>query len=422
MRILVLGASGFIGRRVVTALLASGHEVIPAGRHVAVLHRLFPACEVAQADLAGDTAADWTSRLAGVDAVVNLAGILRGDLEQVQHLGPVALFDACAAARVTRLLHVSALGAGQQPGSAFLRTRHAADLHLLALSAGRPGWGVVRPSLVIGRGGASTRLFLALAALPMPIRLGPGNWAVQPLHVDDAVRAIVRLLHTATVPACLDLVGPEVLTTDELTGVLRGWLGLPARPCATLPVPMLKVAAWVGDRLPSAMLTRESLAMLQAGNTADAAPMQAALGWQARPLGVALAAEPSTPGDLLLARLAPVRPVILGALCLVWVGTGIVSALLPAAQADSLLMGLGLTGWMARSVTWAGAALDAALGLALLSRKLRVRAAIAQLGVMAFYTVLGTVVLPRLWADPFGPLLKNLAVGAATLALLAMED
>ena len=43
MRILVLGASGFIGRRVVAALLASGHEVIPAGRHVAVLHRLFPA-------------------------------------------------------------------------------------------------------------------------------------------------------------------------------------------------------------------------------------------------------------------------------------------------------------------------------------------------------------------------------------------
>ena len=322
---------------------------------------------------------------------------------------------------VTRLLHVSALGAGQQPGSAFLRTRYAADLHLLALAAGRTGWCVVRPSLVIGRGGASTRLFLALAALPLPIRLGPGTWAVQPLHVDDAVRAIVQLLHADTVPACLDLVGPEVLTTDELTGVLRGWLGLPARPWATLPLPVLKVAAWVGDRLPSAMLTRESLAMLQAGNTADAAPMQAALGWQTRPLGAALAAEPSTPGDLLLARLAPVRPVILGALCLVWVGTGIVSALLPAAKVDSLLVGFGLTGWMARSVTWAGAALDAALGLALLSRKLRVRAAVAQLGVMAFYTVLATVVLPRLWADPFGPLLKNLAIGAATLALLAME-
>ena len=40
---------------------------------------------------------------------------------------------------------------------------------------------------------------------------------------------------------------------------------------------------------------------------------------------------------------------------------------------------------------------------------------------MAFYTVLATVVLTRLWADPFGPLLKNVAVGAATLALLAME-
>ena len=338
MRILVLGASGFIGRRVVTALLASGHKVIPAGRHVAVLQRLFPACAVVQADLAGDTAADWTPRLAGVDAVVNLAGILRGDLEQVQHRGPVSLFDACAAGGVTRLLHVSALGAGQQPGSAFLRTRHAADAHLLTLAAGRNGWCVVRPSLVIGRGGASTRLFLALAALPLPIRLGPGNWAVQPLHVDDAVRAIVQLLHSDTVPARLDLVGPQAMTTDELTAVLRGWLGLPACPWATLPLPMLKAAAWVGDHLPGAMLTRESLSMLQAGNTADKGPMQAALGWQARPLEVALAAEPSTPGDFLLARLAPVRPVIIGALCLVWVGTGVVSALLPAAKVDSLLV------------------------------------------------------------------------------------
>ncbi len=422
MRILVLGASGFIGRRVVTALLASGHQVLPAGRQLASHQRLFPACEVVQADLASDTAADWLPRLAGVDAVVNLAGILRGDLEQVQHRGPASLFDACAAAGVKRLLHVSAVGAGVQPGSAFLRTRHAADLHLLALAAGRKGWGVIRPSLVIGRGGASTRLFLALAALPRPVRLGAGCWAVQPLHVDDAVRAIVQLLHADTVPACLDLVGPDALTTDELTAALRGWLGLPARPWVRLPLPALRAAAWIGQFLPGAMLTQDSLAMLQAGNTANAGPLHAALGWRARSLGAALAAEPATQADLWLARLTPVRPVLLGALCLVWVGTGVVSALLSAARADTLLAGFGLAGWAAHGVTLAGAVLDAALGLALLSRRLRARAAAAQLAVMAVYSVLATVALPGLWADPFGPLLKNLAVAAATLALLAMQD
>ncbi len=57
-RVLVLGASGFIGRRVVAALLASGHSVRAAGRHPAILQRLFPTCEVVQADLMHDVAAD----------------------------------------------------------------------------------------------------------------------------------------------------------------------------------------------------------------------------------------------------------------------------------------------------------------------------------------------------------------------------
>ena len=74
MRIVVLGASGFTGRRVVTALLEAGHEVIPAGRQVAALRRFFPGCEGVQADLACDAAGNWLPRLTGVDGVVNLAG------------------------------------------------------------------------------------------------------------------------------------------------------------------------------------------------------------------------------------------------------------------------------------------------------------------------------------------------------------
>jgi hypothetical protein len=203
--------------------------------------------------------------------------------------------------------------------------------------------------------------------------------------------------------------------------MLRRWLGLPARPWATLNLGVLQAAAWVGNHVAGSMLTQESLAMLRAGNTASVEPMQSKLGWLARPLDVALVAEPSTKGDLWLARLTPVRPVLLVSLCLVWVTSGVVSVVLPAATANSLLAGLSLTGWPARSVTLGGAAIDIVLGLMLLSPKLRVRSAIAQLWVMAAYTMLATIFLTRLWADPFGPLLKNLAVGAATLALLAME-
>ena len=86
-----------------------------------------------------------------------------------------------------------------------------------------------------------------------------------------------------------------------------------------------------------------------------------------------------------------------------------------------LLGGLGLSGEPALVATQAGAVLDLALGLALLPRRGRRVVLAIQLALMAAYTVLASVALPSLWLDPFGPLLKNLTVLAATIALLATE-
>jgi uncharacterized protein YbjT (DUF2867 family) len=423
MRVLVLGAGGFIGGRVVAGLLGRGHAVTCAGRDPDALRRRFPPCRAVWADLLADDTRTWMPCLVGTDAVVNAAGALRGDLEGVHHRGTVALFEACAAAGVPRLVQLSALGAGAQLRSRFLATKDAADAHLLRLArqeSGR-GWCVLRPSLVIGRGGGSTALFCALAAAPVPLRLGPGTWRVQPLHVADLARAVAELVEAPSVPPRLDLVGPEAMTTDALTAALRAWLGLPRRPPLPLPQATLWVAARIGDLLPGASLTSESLRMLAAGNTADPAPMVAALGWAPRRLADALAAEPAVAADLWLARLLPLGGILLGALVVVWVGSGIASFRLAPGQADTLLSGLGLTGRSALAVTWAGAALDIVLGLALLRAGWRRTVLVAQLAVMVAYTVLATVALPALWTDPFGPLLKNLAVLAATLALLAVQ-
>jgi hypothetical protein len=233
-------------------------------------------------------------------------------------------------------------------------------------------------------------------------------------------RAVADLIETPLVPLQLDLVGPEAMTTDGLTATLRAWLGLPPRPPLALPQAALRVAACIGEVLPGASLTRETLRMLTAGNAANPAAMIAALGWAPRCLADALAAEPAVATDLWLARLMPVRTILLGALVAVWVGSGLASFCVTPSQANTLLAGLGLSGCSALAVAWAGAALDVVLGLALLRARWRRLVLIAQLAVMITYTALATVALPALWADPFGPLLKNLAVLAATLALLAI--
>ncbi len=436
MRVLVLGAGGFIGGRLCAGLLARGHDVVPCGRDAAALRRRFPGRLAMAADLARDGARDWLPRLAGLDAVVQAAGALGGpDLEAVHARGPAALFDACAAAGVARLVQVSALGAGPGALSRFHRTKRDADEHLLRLRAaaaaagggGRGGWCVLRPSLVVGRGGRSTALFAALAALPRPPRLGPGTWRVQPLHVEDLARAVAELLEApAPVPPLLDLVGPQPMTTDELTRTLRAWLGLPEAPFLLIPEALLRLGAAAGAAVPGggAMLTPETLGMLARGNTADPRPAAEALGWRPRPLATALAAEPAVEADRWHARLLPLRPALRLGLAAVWVGSGLVSALVaPLAYSHALLAGLGLRGAAATAVTLAGAALDVALGLALLLLPRRTRpVGAAQLAAMLLFTALATAAAPAAWADPFGPLLKNAAVLVATLALMAVAE
>lgn len=91
----------------------------------------------------------------------------------------------------------------------------------------------------------------------------------------------------------------------------------------------------------------------------------------------------------------------------------------PLAVNMEWLARVGLSGTLATTALWAGALTDVAIGGALL---LRVRgAALAGIGLMAAYTLILTAVAPELWADPFGPLVKNLAILALSLAINALE-
>jgi nucleoside-diphosphate-sugar epimerase len=430
MRVLVLGAGGFIGGRIAGTLLARGHDVTPCDRDGAVLRRYYPGQQVVEADLARDGVPAWLPRLAGADAVVNAAGALGGaGLEGVHTSGPIALFDACAELGIAHVVQISALGADPAARSRFHLTKRAADEHFLRLrdaaasEGGRGGWCVVRPSVVIGRGGRSTALFSALAALPYPLQLGPGTWRVQPMHVTDLVRAMTELLEApGPVPPRLDLVGPEPMTTDDLTRALRRWLGLREAPFLPLPAPLLRLVVEAGGAIGGGMLTRETLDMLARGNTADVQPAAEALGWRPRPLAAALAANPATEADLWHARLLPIHPTLRLGLAVVWIGSGLISAFVtPLAHSHALLAALGVHGAMATLVTLGGAALDVALGLALLLLPRRTRLiGAAQIAVMLLFTVLATTAVPEAWADPFGPLLKNIAVLVATLALMAI--
>lgn len=418
MHVLIVGASGFIGRHLAARLVAEGVRVTAAGRAPDRLQSFLPGAAAMRCDLTADNADDWRERLVGVDAVVNCAGLFGDDrgYAGVHAGGAIALFDACRAAGVVRAIQISALGAAADAASVYHRSKAAADDHLAAMGAAI-GWAIVRPSLVIGHGGQSSALFTTLAALPLMPDLGRADGLVQPIHIDDLVEVLVRLLH-APLPlaARIDAVGPEPMTIATLVTILRRWLGLPDAMC--VPVPPWLIAGLA--RLGIGPVTREGMAMLAAGNTACVEPLVAMTGHRPAPITQALARRPANEADLRTARLAPVVPVLRAVLALVWFAGGAVPLFAtPSAVNMAWLARVGLSGPSATTALWAGALADIAIGAAIL---LHIRgAALAGIGLMATYTLILTQIAPELWADPFGALVKNLAVLGLSLAVHALE-
>lgn len=411
MRVLIIGGTGFIGRHCAAALTAAGHSVTAWGR--------------SGLDLVRDGEAAMAARLTGHDVVINAAGLVRGcgsnTMAGVHAQGTERLVRACLAAGVSRLIHLSALGASIDGGTLYQQTKGLGEDMLKAASGLECC--VLRPSVVIGRGGASTKVLTALAALPWPPRIGPGIWMVQPVHVDDLAELVVRLAETkGTLPGSLDVVGPAPMTTDGLTMALRIWLGLPSRSFLPVPEALLDVIALVGERLMNGPINRDIVAMLKAGNTADPKPFATVLGRAPRPLSEALTQHPACDADRIGARLFFVRPLLRWSLGLLWLITGLLSfGLYPVEDSRRLLASIGLGGVMADLALYGGAALDLGLGILLLVGWRPVALGMAMLASMAVFSLLALGLPAEFWLHPFAPLFKNLPIVAATLAMMAME-
>ena len=147
-----------------------------------------------------------------------------------------------------------------------------------------------------------------------------------------------------------------------------------------------------------------------------------------------LGREPRAPASFIAPAQAPAAraqavlgwtlPLLRIALALLWLWTAAVSfGLYPVAQSYELLARVGLEGSAATLALYGAAALDLLLGLLTLWAPARWRPMVwlAQLAVIAGYTVLVTLFLPEYWLHPYGPITKNLPIMAAITLLWALE-
>jgi uncharacterized protein YbjT (DUF2867 family) len=267
MKILICGASGFVGRHLLAGLQAAGHHCVRGVRQPRLPD------DVAVNYLSDLDASTWLPRLQGIDVVINAIGVLRDSSSQpmskVLAQAPSALFTAAAACGVKRIVNFSALGVEGSLNTPYYRYRREAEAVLFTLPAS-VRWLNVRPSVIYGEDGASAHLFRLLAALPLHGLPGGGQQQLQPVHIDDAVAAVCHWLDD---PEALSLsvnaAGAEVATMRQMLDSYRQQLGYRRAWHLSVPSALVGLGAKIGDALPFSPLCSDTWKMLNAGNTGD---------------------------------------------------------------------------------------------------------------------------------------------------------
>lgn len=281
-RVLVLGASGFVGRSVCARLagLDVGVRALTRDLLKARPLQVIPSIDIVAGTPHDD--ADLARALDGVDAVVNLVGILhqsrRQPFEKVHAELPARLARACRAAGVRRLVHVSALNADPEGPSEYLRSRGRGEEALRKEGAGI-AVSILRPSVIFGRDDSFLNLFAGLVR-PLPVvPLAGADVLFQPVWVEDVARAVACCLGEArTAGKSYDLCGPGTYTLAQIVRYVAALQGL-NRLVVPLPGWAAYAQAFVLEHLPGPVMTRDNLASMKRPSVCDC-PFPEVFGFQ----------------------------------------------------------------------------------------------------------------------------------------------
>ncbi len=428
MRVLVLGANGFIGSAIVAALVRADMAVRCVVRDPDKLANRFPGVETVKSDLRDESARDpqyWIEALAGVDAVVNAAGVLqprrKRDAWAVHCNAPDALFAACERMGVRRVIQISAVGV-ENVATVYARSKGTGDQKLMAREL---DWTILRPAIVIGDGSyGGSSMLRAIAAFPWvtPV-IGDGGNHLDFIHKDDLARAIVEMLRSgAATRAILEPASRERLTMSEAVRAYRRWLRLKAAPAVRVPMRWIRALARLGDVVKLDPVTTTALAQFEARLTGDAEGFEAATGIRARGLSAVLAARPAESQDLWHARLYLVRPIVRLSLAALWLISGLLGLFSDPASYAAILEPLTANPAVAAGLGIGTSLMDLAIAAALMTGWRLRDLANVQLFVVAGYTLVLTFLAPGLWGDLFGGLLKNIPLIALILVHRILEE
>jgi uncharacterized protein YbjT (DUF2867 family) len=434
-KILVLGASGLIGRFVTDDLRLRGFQVFGVARQFSPSQRQ-SAADLELPVMSMDTAGLMRLiRERDVDVVVNCLGVLQdgpGSDTGAVHRDFVARLLAAIrdSGRPVRLVHISIPGAANEDRTAFSQTKREAERLIAASGA---AYAILRPGFVVAPAAyGGSAMLRALAAFPLQLPADESATPFQPVAVEDITATIASLADRdiddlATRAVIWDLMQPQPVTLSGVIDQFRWSLGTSRWPRVTMPAFLLDLGARLGDLanrlgwMPPMRTT--AIAELRRGVTGDPSGWTEATGIVPKTIAQAVGGYAATIQDKWFARLFLVKALVIASLALFWTVSGFIALFISYSAAAGILSSHGFPPSLVAPVTVLTSLMDMSIGVLIAFRRTCAIGLVAGILASLGYMVGAAILTPDLWIEPLGALVKTgPAIVLMLVALLILDN
>jgi uncharacterized protein YbjT (DUF2867 family) len=432
--ILVLGASGLIGRFVADDLRTRGFRVVGVARRFAASQVTSP-LDLELPILRMEPAA--LARLIeqySVDLVVNCLGVLQdgpGSDTGAVHRDFVARLLAAIrdSGRSIRLVHISIPGTAADDRTAFSLTKREAE-RLIAASG--TAFAILRPGFVTAPSAyGGSAMLRALAAFPLQLPAAEAATPFQPVAVEDIAATIAWLAgrdtgDEAAKAVTWELMQPEAVTLGGVIEQFRASFGTVKWPRLTLPAWMLDLGAKLGD-LASRLgwmppMRSAAIAELRRGVAGDPQAWMRATGIVPKTLAQMAGARTATIQDKWFARLFLIKALVIASLAVFWLVSGLIALAISYDAAAQILSSHGFPPPLVAPVTVGTSLMDMGIGVLIAFRRTAAIGLIAGIAASLGYMLGAAILTPDLWIEPLGALVKTAPAIVLMLVALLMVD
>ncbi len=434
-KILVLGASGLIGRFITDDLRTRGFQVIGIAR------RFSPSQQTSALDLELPLLSMDANALVrlvvdhGIDVVVNCLGVLQDapghDVGAVHRDFVARLLQALSASdRPIRLIHISIPGNVADDRTAFSQTKREAE-RLIAASG--VAYAILRPGFVIAPSAyGGSAMLRALAALPLRLPAIESASPFQPVMVEDISATIAWLagrdIGDKTANAVVwDLMQPQSVTLGGVIEEFRRSFGTTNFPRIPLPAFLLDSGARLGDIVSwlgwMSPMRSTAIAELRRGVSGDPSAWMAATGIAPKKLSQTVGQRSAAIQDKWFARLFLIKALVIASLSMFWIVSGFIALFISYDAAAAILSSHAFPRQFVAPVTILTSLIDITIGILITFRRTCAIGLIAGIAASLGYMAGAAVLTPDLWIEPLGALVKTgPAIVLMLVALMILDN